>query len=203
MDSVFGLCFSSMLATCSRGALGFFQNLSCMLMGLGILSSSKLKKLMLLKNRLQRDEVSMDGYRILHFIIFCLGSVPESLPSALAWEELQLSTNNQLHQRQNAARYKPHIIQITKLFPLRCNKTTKFSLLCISWWVGQVIRSHKRVYQDLTTISKTWHPVLLLILSSLVSFLLFPSYIFLCSYVFIFQSLLASFYFKNFLLKMN
>lgn len=153
---------------------------------------------MLLKNRLHRDEVSMDGYRILHFIIFCLGSVPESLPSALAWEELQLSTNNQLHCRQNAARYELHIIQITELFPLRCNKTTKFNLHCISWWVGQVIRSHKRVHQDPTTISKTWHPVLLLIFSSLVSFLLFPSYIFLWFISFYFTVSASFFLFLNF-----
>lgn len=146
----------------------------------------------------------MGGYRILHFIIFCLGSVPESLPSALAWEELQLSTNNQLHLRQNAARYEPHIIQITELFPLMYRKTIKFSLHCIRWWVGQVTRSHKRVHQDPTTISKTWHPVfLLLIFSSIFSFLPFPLYIFCGSYLFIFQSLLASFCFLNFLLKMN
>lgn len=114
MDRVFGLCSASVLATHSRRAVGFFQNLSCMLMDLRIIF--KAKKLMLLKNRLHRDEVSMGGYRILYFIIFCLGSVPESLPSALAWEELQLSTKNQLHHRQNAVRYEPHV-QITELFP--------------------------------------------------------------------------------------
>lgn len=165
---------------------GFLPELVLYAHGLEDTVIFKAQKLMLLKNRLHRDEVSMGGYRILYFIIFSLGSVPESLPSALAWEELQLSTKNQLHHRQNAVRYEPHILQITELFPLRCNKTTKFSLHCISWWVDQAIRSRERVHQDPVTISKTWHPVLLLIFSSLVSFLLFPSYIFCGSYIFIF-----------------
>lgn len=99
---------------------------------------------MLLRNRLYRDEASMAGYRILHLIILCLGSVPDSLPSALAWEVLQLSTNNQSYGRQNAAGFEPHILQITtsesELFPLRCIKTTKFNLHNISCRSGQVIR---------------------------------------------------------------
>lgn len=122
------------------------------------------------------------------------GLCARPLPSALAWEELQLSTNNQLHHRQSAARYEQHIIHITAV-PFKVQQTTKFSLHCISWWMGQVIRSRKRVHQDPTTISKTWHSVLLLIFSSLVSFLLFPCYIVCGSYIFIFQSLLASFCF--------
>lgn len=43
VDRVFGLCSASMLATCSKGAVGFFQNLSCMLMDLRILSSLRLR----------------------------------------------------------------------------------------------------------------------------------------------------------------
>lgn len=89
----------------------------------------KAQKLMLLKNRLHRGEVSMGGYRILHFIILCLGSVPESLPSALAWEELQLSTNNQLHHRQSTARYLQHSIHITAVpFKVQQNYQIQSSL---------------------------------------------------------------------------
>lgn len=123
----------------------------------------------------------MAGYRILHLIILCLGSVPDSLPSALARGVLQLSTNNQSYSRQNATGYEPDILQITtsefELFPLRCNRTTKFSLYNISWWAGQVIRTLVGVQQDPMTISKTWHSVLLLIFSPFVSFLPFPSHI--------------------------
>ena len=43
----------------------------------------KAQKLMVLRNRSHRDEASTAGYRILHLIL-CLGSVPDSLPSALA-----------------------------------------------------------------------------------------------------------------------
>lgn len=141
----------------------------------------KAQELILLRNRSHRDEASMAGYRILHLIILCLGSVPDSLPSALARGVLQLSTNNQSYSRQNATGYEPDILQITtsefELFPLRCNRTTKFSLYNISWWAGQVIRTLVGVQQDPMTISKTWHSVLLLIFSPFVSFLPFPSHI--------------------------
>lgn len=119
----------------------------------------KAQKLMLLRNRSHRDEVSMAGYRILYLIILCLGSTPDSLPSALARGVLQLSTNKQLYCRQKATGYELHILQITtsecELFPLRCNKTAKFSLHNIRWWAGCVIRTHIRVQQDPAAISKT------------------------------------------------
>lgn len=49
----------------------------------------KTQELMLLRNRSHRDEASTAGYRILHLIILCLGSAPDSLPSALAQGLLQ------------------------------------------------------------------------------------------------------------------
>lgn len=105
----------------------------------------KAQKLILLRNRSHRNEASMPGYRILYLIVICPGSVPDSLPSALARGLLQLSTNNQLCCRQNAAGHEPHILQITasefELFPLRCNKTTTFSLHNVSWRAGPVIRT--------------------------------------------------------------